>query len=144
MTITEFTLAHYDDVIALWRATPGICIREDDSREATARYLARNPGLSFIALGENRRVIGTALCGHDGKRGYLQHVAVDPAFRRQGIAQQLVARCLTALAAEGISKANLAVLADNTPAIRHWTNRGWTLRDDIIRFSIACSPSQRA
>ena len=139
MTITPLTLDHYDEVIALWRDTPGICIRAEDSREATARYLARNPGLSFIALDDNRRVIGSALCGHDGRRGYLQHVAVAPAFRNRGIAQQLVARCLAALAAEGISKAHLAVLADNTSAIRYWTNRGWELRNDILRFSIACS-----
>lgn len=138
MTITEFTLDHYDNIIALWRDTPGICIREDDSREATSRYLTRNPGLSFVALDENHRVIGSALCGHDGRRGYLQHVAVDPSFRNRGIAQSLVNRCLSALAAEGISKAHLAVLAGNAPAIDYWTHRGWQLRDDILRFSIAC------
>jgi N-acetylglutamate synthase len=138
MTITEFTLAHYDDVIALWSDTPGICIREDDSRAATARYLARNPGLSFVALSGENRVIGSALCGHDGRRGYLQHVAVAPDFRKRGVAQALVTSCLSALAAEGISKAHLAVLADNESAIRYWTNRGWELRDDILRFSIAC------
>ncbi len=142
MTIAELTLVHYDDVFALWKRTPGICLGPDDSREAIARYLARNPGLSFLALDNNNRVIGTALSGHDGNRGYLQHVAVDPAFRRQGIAQKLVARCLSALASEGISKAHLAVLADNTPALSYWANRGWELREDIRRFSIACAPSK--
>jgi ribosomal protein S18 acetylase RimI-like enzyme len=137
MTITEFTLAHYNDVVALWRDTPGICIREDDSREATARYLARNPGLSFVAIIDGQ-LVGSALCGHDGRRGYLQHVAVDPAFRQRGIAQALVTRCLSALHAQGIHKAHLSVLADNESAIRYWTNRGWELRDDILRFSISC------
>lgn len=137
MTITEFTLDHYDEVIALWKRTPGICIRDDDSREATARYLARNPGLSFVAISDGK-VIGSALSGHDGKRGYVQHVAVAPAFRKRGIARALVTRCLSALAAEGITKAHLSVLADNDSAIRYWTNRGWELRDDILRFSSAC------
>lgn len=140
MTITEFTLAHYEEVFALWKRTPGICVGPDDSRDAITRYLARNPGLSFIALDDKDRVIGTALSGHDGSRGYLQHVAVDPAFRKRGIAKALVARCLTALSAEGISKAHLAVLAGNARAIAYWTNRGWELRKDIIRFSIACQP----
>ena len=139
MTITEFTLAHYDDVIALWRDTPGICIRDDDSREATARYLARNPGLSFVALIEGQ-LVGSALCGHDGRRGYLQHVAIKPAFRKRGIADALVNRCLSALSAAGITKAHLAVLTDNAPAIAYWSNRGWEKRDDILRFSKTCSP----
>ncbi len=138
MTITEFTIAHYDDIIALWRDTPGICVRDDDSRDATSRYLARNPGLSFVAIIDGK-VVGSALSGHDGRRGYLQHVAVDPAFRRRGVAQTLVARCLSALASQGIAKAHLTVLADNDPAIRYWINRGWELRDDIQRFSKTCS-----
>ena len=142
MTITEFTLAHYDDVIALWRRTPGICIREEDSREATARDLARNPGFSFVASIDNK-VIGSALSGHDGRRGYLQHVAVDPAFRRRGIARALVDRCLSALADAGIARAHLAVLADNESASRYWSNRGWELRDDILRFSKTCRSENR-
>ncbi|MGC4075367.1 MAG: GNAT family N-acetyltransferase [Nibricoccus sp.] len=137
MNITEFTLDHYDEVIALWKLTPGICIRADDSREATARYLARNPGLSFVAISDGK-VVGSALSGHDGRRGYLQHVAVAAAFRKRGIAQALVARCLSALAANGITKTHVAVLADNDSAIRYWTNRGWEKRDDIVRFSSPC------
>lgn len=69
MEILVYGIDRYDDVMALMRATPGVSIRDADAREATARYLARNPGLSFLAI-DAGRVIGCALCGHDGRRGW--------------------------------------------------------------------------
>jgi len=87
------TMADYDAVIELMKATPGVSFRDADSRDATARYLERNPGLSFVAE-KGDRLVGCVMCGHDGRRGYLQHLAVLPEHRRQGIASALVERCL--------------------------------------------------
>jgi N-acetylglutamate synthase len=134
MTISEFTIARYNEVFALWQRTPGICIRDADSREAIARYLTRNPGLSFIAE-ENGQIIGSALSGHDGRRGYLQHVVVETSFRGRGIAHELVTRCLDALASADIAKVHLEVLNCNDLANRYWTRRGWRRRDDTHRYS---------
>ncbi|MGH8017201.1 MAG: GNAT family N-acetyltransferase [Opitutaceae bacterium] len=61
-----------------------------------SRYLRRNPGLSFVAEVDGQ-IVGYAMAGDDGRRGYLQHVAVDVAYRRRGIAQTLISRCLAAL-----------------------------------------------
>jgi len=144
MTLSEFAIDRYDEVLALWQRTPGICIREADSRPAIARYLARNPGLSFIAQDLSGNVIGSALSGHDGRRGYLQHVVVDPHHRGQGIAHALVTRCLAALTAEGIVKSHLEVLASNDLALRYWSRRGWQRRDDIIRYSHISSADENA
>lgn len=142
--LSEFTLDHYDEVLTLWRNTPGICVRDADSREAIARYLARNPGLSFIALSGDNRVIGSALSGHDGRRGYLQHVVVEPAFRNRGIAHALVTRCLGALAAEGIAKMHVDVLTDNDLANAYWLRRGWKRRDHTYRYSLTYSGGENA
>ncbi len=143
MTLLEFTVAHYDAVLALWERTAGICVREADSREAIARYLARNPGLSFIAEIDGL-LVGSALSGHDGRRGYLQHVAVDERFRGRGIARALVSRCLDALAREGIDKVHLEVLANNESGNRYWERRGWTRRHDTHRYSLTLSNRENA
>jgi len=82
--IDEMTIADYDDVLSLLRASPGVALRGADSREATERYLARNPELSFVAK-YAARIVGCVMCGHDGGRGYLQHLAVDPSYQRRGI-----------------------------------------------------------
>lgn len=133
-TIREMTPADYDAVLTLMQNTPGISLRDADSREATARYLARNPGLSFVAEAGGA-LCACVMCGHDGRRGYLQHVAVLPDYRRQGLAGALVARCLAGLEQLGIRKCHLDVIKTNEHAARHWRGQGWTLRTDIDRYS---------
>lgn len=128
------TMDDYNAVQALWQQTPGISVRDADSAEATARYLQRNPGLSFVAC-DNGHIVGCAMSGHDGRRGYLQHLLVLPAFRGQGIATALVAHCLDALLVLGIAKSHIDVLSSNHEALAYWQHQGWQLRQDIRRLS---------
>jgi len=141
--ITEFKIGHFDGVLALMKRTPGVAVREADSPAATARYLERNPGLSFVAEAEGR-IIGCAMCGHDGRRGYLQHVLVEPAYRGQGIAHELVTHCLNALAEVGILKTHIDVFVTNTVANKYWTRRGWDRRYDIFQYSLNRSQNTNA
>jgi ribosomal protein S18 acetylase RimI-like enzyme len=132
--IRAMTLADYDAVMDLMRRTPGISLRDADGFDATARYLERNPGLSFVCERDDR-LVGCVMCGHDGRRGYLQHLLVLPAFRRQGIGRALAARCLDGLAGLGILKCHIDVLATNTSAMAYWEGQRWQLRTDILRYS---------
>jgi ribosomal protein S18 acetylase RimI-like enzyme len=128
------TPTDYQAVIALWRTTEGVVLRDIDRPEAIARYLERNPGSSFVAV-DGGRLVGTVLCGHDGRRGYLQHLAVDPPYRRQGIGRALVERALDALQRLGILKCHLMVLPGNETARAFWASIGWTERPDVILMS---------
>lgn len=143
INVIEMTLAHYDQVIDLMRRSSGVAIRDADSREATKRYLERNPSLSYVAVTDDT-VIGCAMCGHDGRRGYLQHVVVDPAYRGQEIAHQMVMRCLDGLEALGIFKTHIDVFKTNDVANAYWTRRGWKKRDDIYRYSYNRSRNENA
>jgi ribosomal protein S18 acetylase RimI-like enzyme len=143
LEISEMTIADYDAVHALLSSTPGVALRSADSRESTERYLKRNPGLNFVARSEDQ-IVGCAMCGHDGRRGYLQHVVVDTAYRRRGVATTLVRRCAAALGAEGIDKIHLDVIAGNHLAQSYWTYLGWKRRDDIVRFSFTASTDSNA
>src|SRR5882757_1578293 len=102
-SVRPMTIADYDSVIDLMRQTPGISLRDADSRVSTAGYLERNPGLSHIAEADDR-IVGFVMCGHDGRRGYLQHLVVMPGFRRKGIANALVEASLLKLEQLGIRK----------------------------------------
>jgi len=108
--------------------------RTADARPAVERYLARNPGLSFVARC-GAQLVGCVLCGHDGRRGYLQHLAVDATYRRSGIGRQLVQHCLAKLQQLGIEKVHLDVLVDNKAAQQFWQHLGWSRRDDLQRYS---------
>ncbi|NMG05794.1 GNAT family N-acetyltransferase [Brasilonema sp. UFV-L1] len=137
------TIEHYDAVLELMRQTPGVTVRAADSKQATARYLGRNPGLSFITL-DQHEVIACAMCGHDGRRGYLQHVIVLPSYRKRGIASQLVERCLSKLESIGIFKTHIDVFVDNDLANQYWVKHGWVKRNDINRYSFNRSPDVNA
>ena len=65
------------------------------------------------------------LCGHDGRRGYLHHLAVDSAHRGTGLGRALVDRCHSALAAIGIGRCNIFVFGENEEGKGFWTKTGW-------------------
>jgi putative acetyltransferase len=134
MKIAEFTIEYYEEVYRLWQNCEGIGLSRADSKEWIARYLERNPGLSFVAL-EDGKVAGAILCGHDGRRASLNHLAVHPDFRKRGIATALVEKCLTALAAAGIHKCHLFVYENNSAGIAFWNKLGWKKRTDIGMMS---------
>lgn len=120
----------YDDVLALWQASEGVGLSSADSRDNIAAYLQRNPGMSFVAIADGR-VVGAVLAGHDGRRGYIHHLAVDQRFRRQGLGRQLVTRCLSALRWAGIEKCHLFIVNDNAGGTAFWESLGWQRRADI-------------
>jgi len=132
--ISVMTMADYPAVIGLMQATPGVSVRDADSHAGTERYLARNPGLSFVAEADGA-LCGCIMSGHDGRRGYLQHLLVLPSHRRLGIGAALVTACLDALEQQGILKCHLDVLKSNPAAADYWRHQGWQLRTDIDRYS---------
>ena len=125
------TAAHYDGVRALWDETTEVSTNStDDSREGIEKYLLRNPATSYVALCEGR-VVGAILAGHDGRRGFIQHLAVLPNFRRQGIAAMLVELSMKALDADGIPKVALLAFTKNDKANAFWDKMGFTVRSDV-------------
>ena len=130
ISIEPMTIDHYGDVIALWKKSENIGLSGADEREKIETYLARNPGMSFVAE-ENGVVVGAALCGHDGRRGYLHHLAVARSHRRKGIGRRLAERCLESLGNAGIRKCHLFLFNWNQEGKAFWEKIGWTQRTDI-------------
>jgi putative acetyltransferase len=130
------TAGDIDDVLALWNGMPGIGLNESDTPENLRAYLARNAGLSLVMRDdgepEGKSLIGAVLCGHDGRRGYLHHLAVRPEYRRRGFARQMVEKCLVALRDERIVKCNIFVYAENDDGQGFWRQCGWSHRCDLI------------
>ncbi|GJL54153.1 MAG: N-acetyltransferase [Nitrospirales bacterium] len=136
--IKEMMISDYHEAMSLWQQTEGMCLRVADSREGIEAYLRRNPGLSFVAR-SNGQLIGTVLCGHDGRRGYLHHLAVAHEHRGQGVGKKLTEQVIAALQQNGIQKCHLFVLNENTKAIQYWQKRGWQHRHDIRMMSFVSS-----
>ena len=128
--ILEMTISDFDEVHTLWATTEGVGLTDGDTREGIAFYLQRNPGTSFVAR-DGDHLVGAVLCGHDGRRGYLHHLAVLPSYRGQGIGTALVDRCLAGLRTTGILKCNILVFADNISGESFWQKNGWSTRADL-------------
>jgi ribosomal protein S18 acetylase RimI-like enzyme len=132
--IQEMTIQDYDEVYALWRETEGIKLSEVDGKNDIKRLLELNPGLSFVAR-DGDQLVGAVLCTHDGRRGYIDHLAVRESHRRQGIGKGLAARCLYNLMRVGIRKMHLFVQEDNKEAIAFWRQLGWAERVELLTMS---------
>ena len=134
ITIREMEISDYDSVINLWRQTENLSLRDADSKQSIESYLNRNSGLSFVALSGDK-IIGAVLVGTDGRRGYLQHLAVSSEFRGQKIGKVLVEKSVDSLAAIGVSKMHLFVHSNNVNAQEFYEKLGWFPRDEIRMYS---------
>jgi putative acetyltransferase len=134
MQISEMTIDDYDEVVGLWRRCEGVGLSEADSRENIGNYLQRNPGFSFVAR-EDGRIIGAVLCGHDGRRGFIHHLAVDEPYRRKGVGKALEEKCMARLRSAGITKCHLFIFRDNLDSQEFWEEIGWEKQDDVIAMS---------
>jgi len=135
VTIRPFGPEDIEEVRALWARCEGLGDGPGDDPAALARFLDRNPGCSPVAVDEGR-VVGAALCGHDGRRGFLYRVGVDPASRRRGIARALAAHGFEALRAQGITRAMLFILTDNADAQAFWLSVGGRERTTLGLWSV--------
>ncbi|MBD5500233.1 MAG: GNAT family N-acetyltransferase [Lachnospiraceae bacterium] len=131
ITIRNMVIEDYDGVYKLWMSIKGFAIRSiDDSREGVERFLLRNPGTSVVAV-DSERIVGSILCGHDGRRGCLYHVCVHEDYRMQGIGKRMVVHCMNALEREHISKVSLIAFTKNDIGNAFWNGIGWTRRKDL-------------
>ena len=129
--IRIMTTEDYDGVRALWMKIKGFGIRSiDDSREGVERFLKRNPTTSVVAI-EDGKIVGSILCGHDGRRGCLYHVCVDEAYRMRGIGKSMVVKCMEALKQEEVNKVSLIAFTKNDIGNAFWKEIGWTKRGDL-------------
>lgn len=137
MDIEVMKISHYENVLKLWQSTEGMGLRNlDDSKEGIQKFLDRNPYTSFVAM-ENNKVIGTILCGHDGRRGFIYHTAVDENYRGRSIGRKLVNRAIEALKKEKINKSALVVFTTNKIGNNFWKSIGWEKRDNLNYYNLS-------
>ena len=133
--IREFSINDYDAAIELWQRVEGLEIAEGDDREGVAQFLARNPGLSRVAT-DGSAIVGVALCGHDGRRGHVYHLAVDPAYQGRGLGKRLLDESLAALRRTGVKRVIIMVADDNLSGRQFWKGSGYEEISGAIAMGI--------
>ncbi|MBJ9992337.1 MULTISPECIES: GNAT family N-acetyltransferase [Paenibacillus] len=135
IAMREMTIQDYNQMYMLWNKIEGLALSSADSKSSIEEYLLRNPGLSFVCE-EDSRIIGTILAGHDGRRGFIYHLAVDPGYRKQKIGQRLVQLSLQQLSVQGIEKCHIFVIDDNSAGNAFWSKEGWEKRSGFSVYSV--------
>ena len=139
--IRVMTMEDYEQVYDLWMSIHGFGIRSiDDSKEGVERFLRRNPSTSMVAVVEGK-VVGSILCGHDGRRGCLYHVCVHEAYRKHGIGKSMAVACMRALQEEQINKVNIIAFKSNEVGNHFWKEEGWTFREDLNYYDFTLNES---
>jgi len=129
-TYSPMTIDSYEEIYALWEKTPGVGLSEADSRESIDAYLMSNPGQSFVCEIDGQ-IVGTILCGNDGRRAYIHHTAVAEEHRRLGIATELVRMAMNTQRECGIKKCHLFIFDENDTGKSFWSEIGFVGRRDI-------------
>ena len=130
--IRTMTIGDYDGVYDLWLNTPGMGINgTDDSREGIEKYIVRNPTTSFVAV-DDGKIVGVIMAGHDGRRGFIHHTAVLPAYRGRGIATKLMKK---AHELAGGEKDIAVYLIANEDAVPFYEKIGMKRADDVMQYN---------
>lgn len=74
---------HIPELLDLWQATPNVGLSSADTPELI-EFITHNPITCFVAI-EDSRVVGSAMGGYDGRRGYVYHLAVRKEFQGRGL-----------------------------------------------------------
>lgn len=129
MKIRPFQPADEDGVVALWHAC-GLTRPWNDPHRDIRRKLSEQPELFLVAT-EKDALIGSAMAGFDGHRGWVYYLAVSPQQRGLSIGRALMQEAERLLIERGCPKINLLVRSSNAEVIAFYRKLGYT-QDDVV------------
>lgn len=118
------------EVIQLWKKVfPEAPLHNDPLRDIQSK-LKIQPGLFLVAV-KDHLLVGTAMAGYDGHRGWVYYLAVDQAYRRKGIGTALMKEAESLLAQMSCPKLNLQIRADNSDLQTFYEKLGYSVEERI-------------
>ncbi|UCC33062.1 MAG: GNAT family N-acetyltransferase [Candidatus Bathyarchaeota archaeon] len=133
--IRELTISDYDDMVRLWEQTSmPFKPKGRDSRQEIDHQMRENAEL-FLGVFDKRMLVGVVVGSHDGRKGWINRLAVSPECRRRGIAQLLLARVEKALRKKGARIFCALVEESNLESVSLFRKRGYLVHKDILYLS---------
>lgn len=129
LTIRPFADTDMQAVIAVWKAC-GLVVSWNNPEEDIARKLTVDPDLFLI--GERyEEIVATVMGGYEGHRGWINYLAVLPAYQHCGYGAEIMTEVENRIRAKGCPKINLQVRSSNTEVIAFYRSQGYTV-DDVV------------
>ena len=135
ISIREMKIEDYDELVILWKQA-GLPFKPDgrDRREKIAQEISGQCSL-FLVAEINSRIVGAVLGTHDGRKGWINRLAVLPHHRHQGIAAALVATVEERLAELGIDIVAGLIEDWNRDSMTVFERLGYQRHPDVLYFS---------
>jgi ribosomal protein S18 acetylase RimI-like enzyme len=131
MEIRSFDPSDEQQVVALWHEC-GLVRPWNDPRKDIARKLQVQPQMFLVGVADGN-ILATAMAGYEGHRGWINYVAVAPAYRRSGLGRAIMEEAERLLGRAGCPKINLQVRRGNAAANEFYKHLGY-IEDDVISF----------
>ncbi|HKM50193.1 MAG TPA: GNAT family acetyltransferase [Candidatus Bathyarchaeia archaeon] len=128
--IRKFRLSDYEEIVNLWQKT-GLVLRPGDDLEGIRLKLKRDRDLFLIAE-KDHKIVGVVIGAWDGRRGWINHLAVSPNFRRLGVARSLLDEVEKRLANKGALKVNAQVYRRNKRSLAFFRALGYEVHADLL------------
>jgi ribosomal protein S18 acetylase RimI-like enzyme len=127
--IRQYVTADRDEVIELWKQC-GLVFQQNDPGRDIERKLKVNP--EWFLVGElDGRIIAACMAGYEGHRGWINYLAVEPRYRRRGLASKLIREAERLLRETGCPKINLQIRTSNSDVIEFYKAIGYSI-DDVV------------
>jgi ribosomal protein S18 acetylase RimI-like enzyme len=134
-SIRELGLEDYDGLMALWQRAGlhSLKPRGRDSREALAHQLASGVQ-TILGLEIEDRLVGAVVATHDGRKGWINRLAVDPDCRRGGYGALLIEAAEEALREQGLRVIAALIESDNQASLALFQKVGYLDAGSSIRY----------
>lgn len=133
--IRPLAIEDYDALVSLWQRA-GLKFKPQgrDSREALGRQLSTGR-VTLMGAEREGRLIGVVMVSHDGRKGWINRLAVDPAYRRQGLGARLIAAAEEESHGQDVEVIAALIEAENEPSLNLFQEEGYLLAKDIFYLS---------
>ncbi|MGG4492556.1 GNAT family acetyltransferase [Brevibacillus reuszeri] len=142
MQIHSFALHQYEEVVDLWQRA-GLQLSRSDTVEGLQQKLERDPELFLVAKSESGKIVGAVMGSYDGRRGWVNHLAVDPDYQGQDLGSRLMQELETRLSTLGCEKINLLIEPSNSRVQAFYGRLGFTA-DELIFMEKWIEPAKSA
>ena len=119
------------EAVALWQEV-GLTRPWNDPALDLQRAMTGSSSTVLAALDDAGRLLGTSMVGHDGHRGWVYYLAVQPTHQRQGVARALMSACEQWVRARGVLKIQLMVRNTNSDVIEFYKGLGYVDVDAVV------------
>ena len=129
--IRKMVIGDYAEVYKLWHGIKNFAIRQiDDSKDGIVKFLNRNKTTCVVAVCDGK-IIGSILCGHDGREACFYHVCVREDMRNRGVATHMVNYIIDKLNKLNINKIRLVAFKNNKLGNKFWKDIGFVQNKNI-------------